>query len=355
MDTNLRLIPEGNLSYNNIELCEQMIRKLYFNIPFIAELPQIDINDTTLLRTLSGFRNLKLNKNSLIFDDSSDAYIRTLELLNDAYNNMGQTSLEAFAINAPFMDSYLQILKEAHPKYTILKLTGIFSVMRMVGNVDTITVLSDKSYRKFFSMAITSKALWFIQKVKEISPNTVPIINFEEPLLYTFGNIKRNNAVISDDTIIMLFSKIFQRIKAEGGLICVQSFEKCNWLPVLAASPNMISFAAYNNPNNLSIIPGEINEFLAKGGHINWAIVPVDTERTIKSLTIDALEHKLIKTMEDLISCGVSSQLVYKHASVSLQGHLANIPLFFAEKAHILVKQLSGKIPTSAPPAPQAE
>ena len=108
---------------------------------------------------------------------------------------------------------------------------------------------------------------------------------------------------------------------------------------------DLISFDAYTNPNNLSIIPEKVNDFLVGGGRINWAIVPVVNENCIREMTLDFVEERFLKTITELINTGVSERLVYKRAMVSMQGNIDKYPLIFAEKALIITSQLSKRIP----------
>jgi hypothetical protein len=122
--------------------------------------------------------------------------------------------------------------------------------------------------------------------------------------------------------------------------------EKCNWQIPINAGVDIISFDAYNNPNNLNIIPEDIVNFIAKGGKINWGIVPVMNETMVKGLTIDNIAKRLFATFDGLIIAGVPENFVYNSALVSVQGDLAHLPVIFAEKAIILATQLSKRIPT---------
>ena len=137
----------------------------------------------------------------------------------------------------------------------------------------------------------------------------------------------------------------FQKIKENHGSVGFQCFEKCDWQIPIEAGADIISFDAFNNPNNLTIIAEKVNNFLVGGGRINWAIVPVNNESVVKNLNIDFLYDKFVKTVEGLIDAGVSERLAYNRAMVSVNGHLDKLPLIFAEKALILTTQLSKRIP----------
>ena len=142
-----------------------------------------------------------------------------------------------------------------------------------------------------------------------------------------------------------MLRKTKSKIHDFGGLVGVQCFEKCDWKIPIDAGVDLISFDAYSNPNNLNIIPDMVNEFLAKGGRINWAIVPVMNENIVKTTSVDYIYDRLIKAMEGLILAGTTAKLVYNRATVSVQGNLTQLPLFFAEKALITANQVGKRIP----------
>lgn len=158
-------------------------------------------------------------------------------------------------------------------------------------------------------------------------------------------DIKRENEDVTRETVINLFTKVINKIKEYHGLVGIQCFEKCDWQIPLEAGADIISFDAYNNPNNLNIIAEKINNFLIGGGRINWAIVPVKTEALVKSLNIDSVYNRFIKTIDGLVLSGVSERLAYNRSTVSIQGNVDKLPIIFAEKALILSTQLAKRIP----------
>ena len=186
--------------------------------------------------------------------------------------------------------------------------------------------------------------MWIREKIKEVSPQTIPLIIFEEPQLHKFGDAKRKSEELTRDIVENMYTKVFQKLHQFGCLVGVQCFEKCDWQLVLSSGVDLISFDAYNNPNNIGIIADKINSFISKGGYINWGIVPVKTESQIKNLSIDNLQNRLQTTIEDVASQGVNLDLLYKHSFVSVQGNLDKIPIIFAEKALMLSERLASKL-----------
>jgi len=349
MKLNFRNLPIANLPYEDVLLCKQMMLRLYENIPYLAELPKIDANDNIIHRTVQNIPGIIYKEKKLLIEDhTTSSFMKAAAEIDRIYNTMDETDLEQYCSDSPFWEMYTEMLKRIQPQYTIIRLLGPYSFAETIFNVSTASILKEKSYRKYIIQTIGIKAMWFLNKIKSISPNTKLIILFEEQQLYKFGTLKRNNEEITKELIISIFTKLFQKLQKNGALIGVQSFEKCNWQLILESNVNLISFDAYTKASSLNIVSDRLDTFLAKGGIINWAIVPANNENAIRGLNIDFTNKIFTKAIEDLAAEGVSLDLLYKQSTVSVQAHLANIPILFAEKALMIESQLAKKIPTSS-------
>ena len=341
-----RCIPLGSLPYDSIEPTSKMMVKLFEKLPYLPVLPFVSEEDDVISRTLEEIPGIKICDNKVKIKIASNHYKQRMEKLEKAFNRPSLENLEPFAINSPFIERFLQIIKKFTPPEAVINLLGPFTISQILENVAEEEMLVDKTYRKLFIQAICVKALWIIEKIKEISPNTKPLIILEEPTLGSLGDIKRDNEEISIDLVTTLIARVVEKLHDSGAYIGVECLEKCDWKIPINAGVDLISFDAYNNPNNLSIIPEQITEFIARGGKINWAIVPVMNEAIVKSLNIDMVSDRLFATMEGLVVAGVPEPFVYNSAFVSTQGSLKHLPIIFAEKAIILAYQLSKRIPT---------
>jgi len=351
MKLNFKNFPTGSLPYNDIQPCKQMMLRLFEKNPFLPELPLMDENDTLLNRTFQNMPcvTIKDGNKILLPENNNDRFTLAMLKMDKIYNNPTPEELQPFSTTTPYFDLYIEILKKLKPEYTIINMMGPFTFANSVFNRSASVLLMDRIYNKFIYQIITLKALWYVSKVKEASNSTKPIIVFDEALLYKFGTLKRNNETITKDTASTLMTKVFQKVKKMGGVVCVQSFAKCNWQIVFdTGAVDIISFDAYNNPNNLNIIASSVFKFLMNGGIINWGIIPTMNENAIRSLNIDTLYNRLINTIEDLASQGVPLDLIYGNSTISIQSNLSNQPIIFAEKALMIADKLSKKLPTSS-------
>ena len=340
-----KCFPNGDLPYETNEAASKMMVKLFEDVPYLAMLPNASETENIYYRSLENLPGVKLKDKKVFFKDKIPTFKQELVSLDVAFNNPTEENLEKYKINSFFLPKYLQILQRLKPKETVVNILGPFSVAHLLSQKDSPHVLTDKCYRKLVIQAVCVKAIWLIRKIKEASPDTHPIIVLEEPLYHNYGDLKRVNLEITRDIVLNMFSKVINKIKEYQGLVAIQSFEKCDWQIPIEAKADIISFDAYNNPNNLNIIAEKINEFLIAGGRINWAIVPTKTEALVKSLNIDNVYNRFEKTVEGLIISGASERLVYNRALVSIQGNVDKLPLIFSEKALILSTQLAKRIP----------
>lgn len=345
MKIDLRCLPYGALPYESIDSTKRMMLKLFEQNPFLPFLPNISNEDTLLGRTFFNIPGVKIKEKKVVFKVGSTSYKQGILKLDKAYNFSDIEDLEPFAIESPFLDMFLKIIKKFKSKRAYINLLGPFTISQILNKTAEEQVLMDKSYRKLFVQAVCVKALWIIEKIREVSPETVPVIILEEPMLCQFGMLKRENENLTVELVTNLFSRTIEKIKASGALVAVHSMEKCDWQIPINAGVDIISFDAYNNPNNISIIPEMITDFIKRGGKVNWAIVPVMTESIVKGLNIDYVANRLFATMEGLILSGVPERFVYNSALVSVQGDINKLPIIFSEKALILSTQLAKRIP----------
>ena len=353
MKITFKCLPVGSLPYDNVSYAVKMMMKLFEKSPFLPFLPLV--NPEVLNRTIEGFRWIKHTNKKLILRTSGEGFKQDALNLDRAFNSPSAELLEPFKISSDFMDKFLLMMQRLKPAEAIINLMGPFSLLHMFESSEVTAPIADRSCRKLAIQAVCAKALWMTMMIKQLSPDTLPVFILEEPMLHKFGDIRRQYDDVTRDTIINLFSKVIQKIKEYHGAVGIQCFEKCDWTIPIEAGADIISFNAYDHPNNINILPEVITNFLAGGGHINWAIVPVKNETLVKSLNIDDVYRRFEKTAEGLILAGVSERLIYTRAMTSAQGNLNHLPVIFAEKAIMLSSQLAKRVAAKriAPPPPQ--
>lgn len=344
MKISFKCLPVGSLPYDNISYAVKMMMKLFEKSPFLPLMPMVNPEDTLLNRTIEGIPGIHVRPKKIIIKTSGDAFKQDFLTLDKAFSSPDMDILEQFKIKSCFMEKFLLMMERLKPAETVVNLYGPFSLLQKLENKEIPDIIADKSCRKLVIEAICAKALWMIGMIKAYSPDTLPIIMLEEPMLHKVGDVRRQNEEITREMIVNIFAKVTQKIKEYQGAVGIQCFEKCDWTISIEAGADIISFNAYNHPNNINILPETITNYLAGGGRINWAIVPVMNEATVKALNIDSVCTRFEKTVEGLVAAGVSERLIYSRAMVSVQGNLNDLPVIFAEKAMILSTQLAKRV-----------
>ncbi len=184
----------------------------------------------------------------------------------------------------------------------------------------------------------------FIYKIKEVSPNTRPIILFEEPLLNRFGSEKRGNEDIDSETLVSIYSRIFEKLHANSAYVGVQCLKKCDWQMPIDAGVDLISFNAYTNPHNLHIIAPKLWSFLQNGGYINWGIVPADGVDSVKGTNCETVLNDYNEILNSFIIRGFEEDVISKKSLVSPQNDVSKLPMIFADTALLNAYNLSSAI-----------
>ena len=342
MNLNFKILPINNMPYTDEMAMTRLMVRIFENIPCLAMLPNIDKSENLIDRTLTSFAGLKKTDSKYTKVSLSDKDVSEIE---NAVSSLNLDILENFKVQSVFLKKYLQIVERIKPKQTLISLYGIFSTILFLEKNGYVDILKDKKTRKLLILYYIAQALWCILKVKSISPNTTPIILYDEPELYKFSQVKRSDTKIQNSTLITIFTKVFEQIHQNGGLVGIQSFSKCDWNIPLDSGIDIISFDAHNNPYNLHVVAKELNLFLHNGGIINWAIIPANNDENIKNQTVDNILKKTSKAIEMLTAEGVDIQLTYNNSVISIVNSLEKLPIFFAEKALMIAYQASKRMP----------
>ena len=339
----LKNLPVGSLPYEKIELTTKLMVKFFEHYPFLAHMPNVEGETDLISRAFVNMPGVKTNGKKFVYSGDNS---RQLLELDEAYNNPTEDSLKNFGFDCVFLERYLQALKRIKPKETVVNFLGPITFSQLLKVAEFDQILNDKFYRKYVIQAVSVKVMWLLNKIQSVVPDTQVLVVLEETFLNKVNSIVRENPELERGIIIAFYSKVIQKIQSSGAQVCVQSFDKCDWKIPIEAGVDMISFDAYTNPNNLSIIAPVIVDYLKKGGMINWAIVPVNSENTIKNLTLEYLQTNLKNCFDDMVLQGVNRNLLRQGSTVSIQGNLDKFAVIFAEKAIMLTNQLSQKIVT---------
>ena len=344
MNKKLRYLPLGVLPYESVEPATRMMVKLFEKIPYCPFFSKITKDETLLTASLRKIPGISVTDKNISFNPTSATYNQALAKLDKAFVHPKKDLLLPYAMQCVFSEKFFSIIKKYESPNAIVNIIGPYTLAQILKSLSSELVITDKNFRKLVIQAVSVKVLATIEKIKEASSKTQPIVILEEYLLGGLGTIKRENEEITSELVTSMLTRVVEKIKEAGALVAVRCSEKCDWQVPINAGIDIIIFDAYNNPNNLSIFPDQIIDFINRGGKIAWGIVPTTTESIVRNIDTESIFKRLIVTMNGLVESGVPHKLVYDSAIICPQGDTGHLPIIFAEKVLLMLVNLARKI-----------
>lgn len=355
MNIKTRYLPLGALPYESVEPATRMMVKLFEKIPYCPFFSKIPADENLLSASLRKIPGVSVVDKKITFNPTAANFNPAFTKLDNAFSHPKKDLLAPYAMQSMFSEKFFNIIKKYESPNAIINIIGPYTLAQVLRSSVDEPIITDKNFRKLIIQAVSVKALATIEKIKESSPKTKPIVVLEENMLGGFGTIKRENEEITPELVTSVMARVVEKIKASGAIVAVRCNEKCDWQIPINAGVDMIAFDAYNNPNNLSIFPEQVTEFIRRGGKIVWGIIPTTSESVVRNIDNETIFRRLIATMNGLVESGVPAKLVYDSAVVSTQGDADHLSIIFAEKVLIMATQLVRRIPVvkdEVPPEP---
>lgn len=339
-----KVLPVGALPYDNIKQTTAVMARFFKCAPFIPLLPNFSPTESIINRTFENLPGVAFVDDKFVIKVGTAEFRERLSAYENAFNNIEEADINQFGFQAGFLEKYFQMIQKFKPPIAYINLLGPFTFYQLITDIAERQIIADKSYRKLFILAICVKAMSIMQEIKKYSPDTVPVVILEESLLGQFTVMKHKNESLTSEFVIYMLSKVIEKLKKHGAVVGVQCMEKCAWSIPIKAGADLISFDAYNNPNNLDIIPEVIAEFITNGGKINLGIVPVTSSAVVESLNIEYLNKICSMAIDRLALTGLPHDVIKKSLMISLNGDTNNLSSMFAEKVIMLTNQLASRI-----------
>ena len=345
MNIKMRYLPQGTLPYESVEPATKMMTKLFEKIPYCPFFTKIPSDENLITASLRKIPGISVSGKKIDFNPTAANFNVAMTKLDKAFAHPKKELLAPYAMQSIFSEKFFSIIKKHESPYAIINLIGPYTLAQLLKNFAEEQIITDKNLRKLIIQAVSVKALATIERIKEASSKTQPIVILEEYLLGGLGTLKRENEEVTSELVTSILTRVIEKIKESGAIVAVRCNEKCDWQVAINAGVDIIAFDAYNNPNNLSIFPEQVTDFLKRGGKIAWGIIPTTSESIIKNLDNETIFKRLIATMNGLVESGVPIKLVYNSAIVSTLGDTGHLSIIFAEKVLMMTAQIARRIP----------
>lgn len=289
----------GSLPHSNPkDACELILKT--FDIPFWPQLPKVSFKESMIIQYSEGMPYLRINEKdeeAWIIRDGSDE----LERFYESYTENTKIAIsEDYAMG---LHTFLKMIKGR--RFQILKghVTGpITFTLGLKDNYGRL-IYFDEELREIASMLLKAKIRWQIELLKQHSDNV--IIFIDEPILSTIGS--SSYLGVDNDEVIRLLKDMVSVIELAGAISGIHCCGRADWSMVMMSGAQILNFDAFEYFDNLVIYYEDIRNFLEKGGHLAWGIVP--TSDAINSVD-DSYIYKLMDANLKKIYKYIPSELI---------------------------------------------
>ena len=176
-------------------------------------------------------------------------------------------------------------------------------------------------------------AQWQVDALSRLSPNVILVL--DEPYLASVGS-----AILSlgREDVVAALNEIFDGLpRALCGIHCCANTD---WGLVLSTNVRYLSFDAYDYADSLLLYPGEVRDFLARGGKIAFGIVPTTAEGIARE-TPASLAGRMEAMLDRFEAKGIGRDAAARAALVTPACGLGTLSEEDAERAIGLTAALS--------------
>jgi hypothetical protein len=302
----------GSVPFLEVEATCREILRLFPHMPFWPQFVKRSYLEDMSVQYSEGLPLLEVNeeKRSLTVSNTSE---RESELVN-FYERFFSGDLDSFAISEAYapglyaLMASLNEIKSDQTHYIKGQSVGPITFTSGILGSDGRPVIHDPELSEAFVSGLAIKALWQVKMLEKSGRR--PVIFLDEPSLSGFGSafssIQRQDVV---DKLQMMISYLKDNSDCLVGIHCCGNTD---WPMIMAASPDIINFDAFEFIDHFLLYPDGIARFLKSGGTIAWGIVPTSGFTGGESLK-DLLE-KVGGGIKKIVEKGLSPETIVERS-----------------------------------------
>lgn len=302
----------GSVPFLEVEATCREILRLFPHMPFWPQFVKRSYLEDMSVQYSEGLPLLEVNeeKRSLTVSNTSE---RESELVN-FYERFFSGDLDSFAISEAYapglyaLMASLNEIKSDQTHYIKGQSVGPITFTSGILGSDGRPVIHDPELSEAFVRGLAIKALWQVKMLEKSGRR--PVIFLDEPSLSGFGSafssIQRQDVV---DKLQMMISYLKDNSDCLVGIHCCGNTD---WPMIMAASPDIINFDAFEFIDHFLLYPEGIARFLKSGGTIAWGIVPTSGFTGGESLK-DLLE-KVGGGIKKIVEKGLSPETIVERS-----------------------------------------
>lgn len=348
LDLKLECMAIGSLPHKEVNVAMGVVEKNFPQIPFWPQLAKFNKNEDMIVQFLDMMPGIVDSGEKIYLDNESDEFFSQLEELFMDYEEIIAGSVESlnkYEISENYSSTFkpfLEIVKKNKPKFAKGQIVGPFTLATTLTDKEGKCAFYDETLREVVVKTLTLKALWQINEIKKVSPNTTPIIFIDEPSMSQLGTSAF--ITISKEEVVQIIKEVSDIIKENGALSAIHCCGKCDWTIPMESEVNIINLDGFFFAQSLSLFSDELKQFLKNGGMIAWGVVPTLDKEALEEVNIDALVDKFDEAIGYLIKKGLDKDLILNQSIVTPSCGAGSLTIELAEKAMDLTTKLSSKL-----------
>lgn len=344
-DLKLSCMAIGSLPHKDLSAAMSVVEKNFSQIPFWPQLAKLNKNEDMIVQFLEMMPGIVDSGEKIYLDNESDEFFTQLEELFMDYEEIISGNTESFnkyKISENYsltFKPFIEIVKKNKPKFAKGQIVGPFTLATTLTDKEGKCAFYDETLREVVVKTLTVKALWQIAKIKEVNPETTPIIFIDEPSMSQLGTSAF--ITISKEEVVQILKEVSDIIKENGALSAIHCCGKCDWTIPMASEVNIINLDGFFFAQSLSLFSEELKQFLEKGGMIAWGVVPTLDKEALERVNVDSLVDKFDEAIGYLIKKGLDKDLILNQSMVTPSCGAGSLTIELAEKAMGLTRKLS--------------
>jgi hypothetical protein len=320
----------GSMPHADPSAACDIILKSTPEIPIWPQLPSADFRENMEIQYSEGLPCVVLDegKKRMYFETDRDI----TSDFEKFYENYVAENLDYFKISPAFGRGIYEMERRLSgsvpPGLICFKshVTGPITVG--LGRVDQNkrAIYYNELFRDILVKGTEMKARWLLNKFKFLGCDQLCFI--DEPILSGFGSSTYVSLHRKD--VVRYLNDVIQAIHKEKGIAGIHCCGNTEWTILMDAGVDIISFDAYDYADTIAYYPGQLRDFLEKGGILAWGIVP--TSDKIDLETPRSLVNKLKDSLNNLARKGLDSRLIWERCLITPSCGTGSLPVDRAER-----------------------
>jgi methionine synthase II (cobalamin-independent) len=233
-----------------------------------------------------------------------------------------------------FLDKALKD-KEFGKKFLKTQVVGPLTFGQSVKVEGAFSLVDDPGLLEAASLALGAKLAWEAKAIRELG--RTPIVFLDEPGLSGYGSAF---STLSEETVVNSLNNAARAARSLGPVIVgCHVCGNTDWGLLTKAELDIINCDAFDFMESVTLYPKELTEFMLRGGHICWGIVP--TQGYDPGISPVELSNLLALGWDVLVKRGVDRELLKSRALITTSCGLGSLKEQTAKKVLELIPKVA--------------